>query len=122
MPYYYQVPKCLCFNSFLNYQNNMFICSTSFKTKYPYKLILYEFIIEKNEKIKIIKKDTKVGKYFKIANTSLILDCYLISSTQRTNSLVKINNDIITLCSENKLNNIYNKNIDTCIGKINLII
>jgi len=54
MPYYYQVPKCLCFNSFLNYQNNMFICSTSFKTKNPYnkyKLILYEFIIEKNEKI-----------------------------------------------------------------------
>ena len=120
--YYYQEPRCLFFNSFLNYQNNMFICSTSFKTKYPYKLILYEFIIEKNEKIKIIKKDTKIGKYFKIANTSLILDCYLISTTQRTNSLVKINNGIITLCSENKLYNIYNKNIDTCIGKINLII
>jgi len=61
-------------------------------------------------------------KYFKITNTSLILDCYLISTTQRTNSLVKINNGIITLCSENKLYNIYNKNIDTCAGKINMII
>ena len=103
----------------------MFICSTCFRTKNPhnlYRLILYEFIIDKNEKMKIIKKDTKIGKYFKITNTSIISDSFLISSTHRTNSLVKINNDIITLCSENELDNIYIKNQDTHKEKINMII
>ena len=123
--YYYQEPRCLFFNSFLKYQNNMFICSTCFRTKNPhnlYRLILYEFIIDKNEKMKIIKKYTKIGKYFKITNTSIISDSFLISSTHRTNSLVKINNDIITLCSENELDNIYIKNKDTHKEKINMII
>ena len=121
--YYYQEPSCLFLNSILKCQNNMFICSTCFRTKNPfnlYKLILYEFIIDKNEKMKIIKKDAKVGKYFIITNTSIILDCFLISSTHRSNSLVKINNDKITLCSETELDNLCNKNININ-KKINMI-
>jgi len=108
--YYFQEKKCIFFNSFLNYKNNMFICSTKFKNiKAKYKLILYEFKIEKNEKFSIKKKCTIEGNCFLIANSSIILDCFLISYIYRTNSLIKINNDKLTLCSEYKLGNKYIK-------------
>jgi len=108
--YYFQEHKCLVFHSLLNFQHNMFICSAKFKAKRnKNKLILYEFIIEKNEKFSIKKKCAIEGHHSFITNESIILDCFLISSTHRTNSLIKINNDKIALCSEYCLGNKYNK-------------
>ena len=111
--YYFQENNCLYFHSLLNYKTNMFICSTKFKgikNKYKYKLILYEFIIEQNEKFSIKKKFNIEGNYSLITNTSIILDCFLMSSTYRTNSLLKITNDKIIQCSEYELGNKYTKN------------
>ena len=109
--YYFQERNCIYFNSLLNYKNNMFICSTKFKgIQNKNKLILYEFIIEKNEKFSIKKKCAIKGNYSLINNTSIISDCFLMSSTYRTNSLIKITNDKITLCSKYDLGKKYTKN------------
>jgi hypothetical protein len=109
--YYLEEKNCLFFHSLLYYKNNMFVCSSMFKDiKKKYKLIIYEFIKEKDEQFKIKKKCTIGGNYSLISNTSLILDCFLISSYCRTNSLIKITNDKLNLCTEFKLENKCTKN------------
>ena len=122
--YYYQEPNCLYFNSFLNYLNNKFICSASFKNKKfkYYKLILYEFIIDKNEEFKIKKVLFNKGKHSIITNTSIILDSFLVTSSHGTNSLIKINNDNISLFSEYEIDNKYSKNKDSYKGNLEKII
>jgi len=124
--YYFSEKNSLSFNSLLNYKNNMFICSVKFKDKWNKKLILYEFKIEKNEideEFSIKKKcSIKGDNYSLISNTSIILDCFLISSSCRTNSLVKINEDNITLCSYHKYGekNSKNKKVYNEYIKLNL--
>ena len=124
--YYYQAENCLFFNSLLKYKNNMFICSSTFtknKEANRHKLILYEFIIKKNETFKINKKDIIIGKYSRITHNSIILDCFLITTTHKTNSLIKINNDNLTLCLEYQIGNIIKKfhteNVEEIIFKNN---
>ena len=103
----------------LSYKNNKFICSAKFKgIKCKYKLILYEFKTEKSEKFSIKKKCNIEGNYSLISNTSIILDCFLISATYRTNSLIKIINDNITLCSEYNFGNKYTRNKNAYNEKI----
>jgi len=100
----------------------MFICSTKFKgiRTNTYKLILYEFIIEKNEKFSIKKKCRIQGNYSLITNSSIIFHCFLISSNDRTNYLIKINDDKITLCSEYQFGNKYSKKKNVPCEKIEL--
>ena len=123
--YYYQESKCLFFNSFLKYKSNMFICSTTFrliKTLNQYKLILYEFIIDKNGELKIKKVDSNKGKHLIIINSSIILDNFLITTVHRTNSLIKINNDRISLCSEYEIDKKYTKIKDSDEGNFEKLI
>ena len=120
--YYFQEQKCIFFHSLLNYKNNMFICSTKFKGTRTnmYKLILYEFIKEKNEKFSIKKKGFIKGNYSLITNTSIILDCFLVSSTDRSNNLIKIIDDKIVFCSEYNFGNKYTKNKNNYCEKIEI--
>ena len=107
--YYYQEPNCLYFNSLLKYKNNKFICSSAFRVNNKinrHELILYEFIIEKNGTFKIINKGTIIGKHSRIIHNSIILDSFLITTTHKTNSLIKIDNDILTLCLEYQIGSI----------------
>jgi hypothetical protein len=106
-------------------KDNLFVCSLKIngvKDIKKNKLILYEFINEKDEKFEIKKKCSIEGNYSIISNTSLILDCFLISSSARTNSLIKITNDKINLSTKFKLGKKYtnNKNVYNEEIKINL--
>lgn len=118
--YYYSEPKCKYFNSIIKFQNNMFICTSIFGVKIfnknttKNKLILYEFIEEKNEKIKINKHNAFAGGFPLISNTSLISEVFVLCSNKKTNnnSLIKIYENKIILCLYYKINEFENKN--TC--------
>ena len=116
--YYYQEKRCAYFNSLINLNSNMLICSSGFhvqffgKEKTNYKLILYEFNSMENDKPKITRKKALKGKFCKIINTSLISDNFLITLNGVTNSLIKINDDKIILCCEFEIKNPNYKNND----------
>ena len=85
-------------NSFINFKENIFICTNSFtilsekkkRKTTKYELLSYQIIEGKKGDIQIEKISQTVGNYFCINCNKLIGDGFLISSNRKHNSITKI--------------------------------
>ena len=93
---YITINNCNYVNCFLNFKENIFICTNSYyaysktkdRKKSKYELISFEF---KEKELKIEKISSIEGCYFYINCNKLFLDYFIITSNKKNNSLTKIN-------------------------------